>query len=222
MLRVCMLCWLLLYVCVHALHGDPAWSPYPLDCASSTSTSLCARLGANASASLAFLQPPPTTSSSLSDTRTALLAFIDSRDGWTVLDSNTYRTYHTYHASHQPSVPHDSSSDVVLVRVRALDTLLALPSDINIRIHCSQWQGAGSEVWVQSASRVGLLGLDFGLNLRHVDDIASWVRQVEDADGHSPSPQPAACEAATPTALSPLRQPPRSMRFSLHSCMIIG
>ena len=121
--RLLLLGVLLLYVLLHALHGDPAWSPYPLECPSSGSSSSvpCVRLGGNATQSLAFL-PAPTTSSSLSSTRLALLTFASSLDGWSVLDSLTYD---------------EAGVSVVLVRVRALTSVLGVPSDVNIRLACN-------------------------------------------------------------------------------------
>ena len=196
--RALLLCVLLLYVLVHALHGDPAWSPYPLDCPLSAASVACVRLGGNATAALAFL-PAPVTSSSLSSTRLALLSYASSMAGWSVLDSLTYADAR-------------SQEDVVLVRVRALTSVLGLPSDVNIRIacnaqhsqstlsphstsralHCSLLSlrltllppccgaSAESEVWVQSASRVSLWSADYGLNVRHVDDLHQWMAAVED------------------------------------------
>ena len=195
--RALLLCVLLLYVLVHALHGDPAWSPYPVDCPSSAASVACVRLGGNATQALAFL-PAPVTSSSLSSTRLALLSYASSMAGWSVLDSLTYSDTR-------------AQEDVVLVRVRALTSVLGLPSDVNIRIACNAQHSqsaplavphlhrtapptltpsdapplccaacAESEVWVQSASRVSLWSADYGLNVRHVDDLHQWMAAVED------------------------------------------
>ena len=150
-------CVLLVYVLLHALHPDPAWSPYPSGCPASAS---CARLGANATASLSFL-PPATSADTLSDARSAVLSFVGMQDGWTVLDSNLYREHG------------GSGAAVVLVRVRALSTVLGVPSDIDFRIACNRW--GLSEVWVQSASRLQLWDVDYGLNLRHVDDARTFI-----------------------------------------------
>ena len=80
---------------------------------------------------------------------------------------------------------------------------------------------------MQSASRVWLLGLDFGLNLRHVDDIASFVRNTDTADAsgggssssgavHPDQLQPAACEATTPTR----RASPSALTERCTSCTL--
>jgi hypothetical protein len=48
---------------------------------------------------------------------------------------------------------------------------------------------AEAEVWVQSASRLWMGGVDYGLNVRHVDDLHHWMEAMEgeDAEGCDPT-----------------------------------
>ena len=161
--RLALLTLLVVLVLTHSLHPDAAWAPYPLSCPSSPLS--CARVGAN-STRVSALQPPMFYST-MSTLRAGLLQYVAEQEGWVILDSNMYDDN-----SDSSAAPSDS----VLIRVRALSTVLSLPHDITIRIFCNNAYHAA--VWVQSAGRVSSLP-NYGVDTRHVDDIVQYLRGTE-------------------------------------------
>ena len=166
-LRLVLVSLLVSLVLIHLLHPDTTWASYPSSCPLSSSPP-CARVGANSSR-VSALQPP-VLYSTLSTLRAGLLQYVVGQEGWLVLDSATYNT------SDSDSDSMAADGDSVLIRVRALSTVLSLPHDISIRIFCSSASHAA--VWVQSASRVSSLP-DYGVDTRHVDDIVQYLYDTE-------------------------------------------
>lgn len=168
--RVELVACLLLLILLHALHVDPSTSHFPNACAD-RSNYPCVRLDANQSTSSLQLQLPMLRSS-LSMVRDAMVDHFQGRAGYTVLSADSYTESSSQSISH--SVNH--SYQVIGVHVRVLNTIFGIPSDLYVKLTCSE-STRTTVVALHSENRVMLP--DYGLNVRHIDQVLQFVRHVD-------------------------------------------